>query len=232
MPVYLSVQTLQDAVERLAVCSTKKSLMDYLIFKRALILTREAQRQAGEPEGDEVVTGTKSDPFVQAINELTLRFAYPEELEGSIYPYFVPIAALRDQGNGYRVKSFPSNGSSDTVGGWQSRGSAPLLLVKGTSPKAYRFADRSVSDLRSFFVVRRAHEHFSGKRPTLIDTAVWWYRFQDLEERFGQDPNEDDLIHGLIEDLGLTEIEIEALFERATAEDIELPTEGINQEAP
>ena len=59
MPVYISEQTLRDAVERLGVCSAKPSLMDYLIFKRALILTKEAQRQAGEPEGDEIVTGTK-----------------------------------------------------------------------------------------------------------------------------------------------------------------------------
>jgi len=232
MAVYLSVQTLRDAVERLGVCSAKPSLGDYLIFKRALILTREAQREAGETESDEVVTGIKSTPFVQAINQLTLRSAGAEDLENSTNPYYVPFGSMRDQTHGYRSDKFPSNGSSDTVSRWQSRGSAPLVFVDRTSPKAYKFADRTVADLRTFFIVRNAQEHFSGERPALIDTAVWWYRFSDLEERFGQALDEDDLIRGLIDDLGLTGTEIEALFESPEPSLFELPMENVSQEEP
>ena len=44
--------------------------------------------------------------------------------------------------------------------------------------------------------------------------------------------DEDDLISGLIEDLDLTETEIEALFENTEPSLFENPMAGVGQEAP
>jgi hypothetical protein len=211
MPIYLAKQTLKEAVERLSRSSAQSSLGDYLIFKRALQIRRE---QSGSDAGQvtSVVTGLMSDHFVRAIRELALRLpidgSVNEELEN---PYFVPFGAAREKHRGYRGSKFPSNGSSDTVGRWQSRPNPPIVLVPDTSPKEFRFEPRDRDGLVNFFI-KGAKTGVSVNLPRLLDAAIWWFRFIDLEDRFGAQPTVEQLERAFMKDLGLTETEQMSLF--------------------
>jgi hypothetical protein len=127
MTSYLSPATIKRAVDRLGESRAQSVLLDYLIFKRSLLLTQAAGA------GDQVVTGTKSEHYVRAIDELS-RVADPAKSE---VPYFSPFGSRRDQGRGFKSKKYPSNGSSDTVSRWQSKPTRPIDYVQGTSPKRF-----------------------------------------------------------------------------------------------
>jgi hypothetical protein len=234
MPLYLSQQTLKEAIDRLSVCAAASRTADYLIFKRALKLAVDSARAAGLPEPTSVVTGTKAPAFVQAVADFTLRVP-PGNLEPSDVdnPYYMPFGSKRDDTLGYRTVKFPSNGSSDTIGRWQSRSGKPLTLVSDTKPKAYSFEPRTKTELENFFGVKGAAEHFSGEKPRLLDTAIWWFRFTDLQSRFGGEPTSEQLAQAFIEDLSLSDVEISALFlkkadvsaEQLTSRNVELREE-------
>src|SRR5690349_9333667 len=151
MPLYASEQSLKEAVDRLAISTGTSSLTDFLIFKRALKIAKDTARQAKISEPDAVITGMRSESFVKAIEEFTLTVppgsADPRSIEN---PYYLPFGSKRDQTLGYRTRKFPSNGSSDTVSRWQSRSAKPLVLVPGSSPKAYKFEQRSKKELEEF----------------------------------------------------------------------------------
>jgi hypothetical protein len=136
------------------------------------------------------VTGLRSQPFIRAIEELTRRLPAAAEHPGIIdNPYYVPFGSLRDTTYGYRKPKFPSNGPSDTVGRWQSRSPRrPLVQVLNKSPKEFAVEPRTKEALEDFFLVKSAQEHFSGEKPRLLDTALWWFRFTDLDERIGHQP--------------------------------------------
>jgi hypothetical protein len=52
-----------------------------------------------------------------------------------------------------------------------------------------------------------------GEIPALLDIAIWWYRFTDLEAYFGGgQPTPEQLCRGFIDDFQLTDVEISALF--------------------
>jgi hypothetical protein len=84
----------------------------------------------------------------------------------------------------------------------------------------YRFEPRSQRDLEAFFIIKGAKEHFSGEKPRLLDTAMWWFRFADVEARFSGEPTPEQLVQAFIEDLNLTDVEISALFEQVETGDI------------
>jgi hypothetical protein len=85
-------------------------------------------------------------------------------------------------------------------------------LVPGTSPKAFKVVSRSREELEDFFHAKSAPRNFSNERPGLLEISVWWFRRTDLAERFGGSPEPEALIAGFVEDLGLTTVELQALF--------------------
>lgn len=66
MAQYLSSETIRAAVERLSTCAANSTLTDFLIFRRALKNSSPATKAATQ-----VVTGTQSEPFRRAIEEMT-----------------------------------------------------------------------------------------------------------------------------------------------------------------
>jgi hypothetical protein len=96
----------------------------------------------------------------------------------------------------------------------------PLVLVENTRPAEYRFEPRSQRELEAFYIITGAQKDFSGEKPRLLDTAVWWFRFTDLEERFGNEPLPAQLVQAFIEDFDFTATEIAALFEPMGTENI------------
>lgn len=221
MDLYLSQQTLKAAVDRLSIASMQTSLADYLIFKRALQNVRTAARTYGNEEPTEVVTGIRSEPYVQAIEEMTLRLPRDAKNQKDVEnPYYLPFGSRRDTTLGYRTKKYPSNGSSDTATRWQSRAGKPLAQVPGSSPKAFQFESRTQAELESFFSIQNAADNFSGEKPRLLDTAIWWFRFTELNARFGKEPAAQELIDAMISDLGLNEVERQALFSDRVDDDL------------
>lgn len=213
MPVYLSSQTLKESVERLAISSTTSRLADYLIFKRALKNRKDDERLIEPSVATTVVTGTRSAHFVKAIQEFALRIPPGEVEQRSVSnPYYIPFGAKRDKANGYRSVKFPSNGPSVTVGGWQSGDIRPFKVVPGTSPKEFELTSCSSKELEAFFIIKSRQDNSSGEKPRLLDTAVWWFRFTDLEERFNGEPTAENLTEGFAAELDLNAVEIAACF--------------------
>ncbi len=215
MPIFVSARTLKDVIDRLSVAAVTASLADYLIFKRALQISRQQTNKERSKEPTSVVTGMKSAPFVQAIEEQTLRVPADTENNNVVENrYYVPFASKRDNTLGYRSQKYTSNGPSDTVSRWQSRTIKPLVLVADSKPKAYAVGKLSVEKLEAFFLVKGAQNNFSGEKPGLLDTAVWWLRFTNLEEIFGANPSDADLVKFFVDQFALTKTEIDALFKR------------------
>nr|WP_240974891.1 AAA family ATPase [Arthrobacter sp. SF27] len=62
------------------------------------------------------------------------------------------------------------------------------------------------------FTTSAAQQNFSGELPRLSDAATWWFRFTDLEPRFGSEPSFEKLTDGFKQDFGLTGLEATTLF--------------------
>ncbi len=200
-PSYLSAETLRDAVNHLGDSDAKATIADWLVFKRALVLTRQ-----DAPASLAVETGLENKPFQLAIAQVTGRFP-PGAPVGSGQPFFSPFAYRRDGKSGFKGTSYPSNGPSDTIGRWQSRAETPLQIVPGSKPKRYEFAPRTPSTLREFFLGKSASDP-----PTLLDVARWWFRFTDLTTRFGHDPTKKELGDQFLVEMGLSPEEAAAVF--------------------
>ena len=205
MATFLSVETIKDAVARLGQSRAQSALVDYLIFKRALLLTN---RTAG-PTVTQIKTGTRSTEFVTAIRQLT-GVADPSD---SSRPYFSPFGARRDTARGYKSQKYPSNGSSDTVSRWGSRPARPLEVVPGTSPKEFTLVERSSSELEGFLLIGGVPVNCSGYKPYLGDLAIWWLRDTNLAEDLDEEPGLEAFVDLTVTELGLSSTEIAGLFE-------------------
>lgn len=209
MSLYLDAETIESAIEELSNCSAAPTLTDYLVFKRALVIAQTSAVENDEPSPQVVVTGTTSTAFAAAVDEVAAT-ALPDM--GSTWrgqPYFSPFGAARDKGRGFKSKKYPSNGPSDTVGGWQSRPNRPLQIVEDTRPKQYQIVPKPARELADFFFPKSS----TGQRPSLVHFAYWWLRFTDVEARFGRDPTDEAMVAATVADFGLTQVEIDALFE-------------------
>jgi hypothetical protein len=198
MTSYLSPATIRAAVDRLGGSRGQSILIDYLVFKRALVI---------DSSTGTVVSGTKAVPYNQAIDELSA-VADPATSER---PYFLPPGARRDNGRGYRTKKYPSNGPSDTASRWQSKNDRPIELVDGTSPKEFRPVVRNASELASFFL--NAETPAAPDKPRLVDLAIWYHRTSDLDPLgVGPDQMPGTLIQETLAALGITDVEVDGLF--------------------
>lgn len=203
MTAYLSRETIKGAVERLGLSRGQSALTDYLVFKRALVLANESATNAPITS---VVTGTKSEPYVRAIEEL----ARVDDVDDR--PFFSPFGARRDTGRGYKSKKYPSNGPSDTVSRWAARPARPLELVPDTSPKEFAPIDRTADELEAFLLIEGTPANCSGEKPNLLDLAIWLHRDTPVEES-----NLEDGAAGLVAEtksaLGLGAAELDGLFD-------------------
>lgn len=217
MTSHLSPATIKAAVERLGDSRGQSILLDYLIFKRALLIAGQADGAAN------VVTGTKSAPYVTAIDELS-RVADPSESE---LPYFSPFGSRRDKGRGFKSKKYPSNGPSDTVARWQSRADRPIDFVPNTSPKAFVPVARSATELDGFLLVA-ARPGGPTDKPRLSDLAIWYHREADLEPlRSEGSITLAALAEATVAALGLDDVELSGLFDTTDPTDVELETESL-----
>lgn len=203
MSRFLPAALIKRAQVNLANSRGVPRLTDYLVFKRALVL-------AGGPTS-QVQSGTRSIEYQRSLSEWTL-----SGRDDDATKYFNPLESTFVSTGGYRGKRYSSNGPDNTWGGWQSAlDPTPVVHVRGSAnPKYFEFADIPAPDLERHFLIARAADE-STKRPRLIDLAIWWLRNRDLEP-LGIDEASDpqELVDVLVEEVGLTAKEIDALFDQ------------------
>jgi hypothetical protein len=196
LPRFISANRLKEAVARLRDSAARPRLVEYLILKRAM-------RLGGS---DKVSLSQRNTHFMQAIKEMASCSSAESEAAWHGSPFFVVFGTVREAEQGYRSAKYVSNGTADTVGGWLSTGGGIVELV-GTRPRVVKFGPGySASKLTEFFLA-------DGARPRLDDAACWWFRFTNLEERFGDSTTISQLKAAFCSDLGLGQEEIAALFE-------------------
>lgn len=215
MTSYLSPATIKAAVDNLGKSRAQTSLLDFLIFKRALLITTDGEAPAT------VTTGTKSPPYVAAVDELSgVAAAADSELA-----YFLPFGARRDPGRGYRSKKYPSNGPSDTASRWQSRPAHPVELIPDTKPKEFAPVARTADELEAFLLVTERAPDAVGK-PRLVDLAVWYHRRTDVDAITSEGVLDvEALVAQTVDALGLTDAEIAGLFDATELAEASLSAE-------
>lgn len=177
-------------------------LTDYLIFKRALVLSGGANSH--------VAGGTRSEPYQDALAQWTLSGRAEDAAK-----YVNPFESVQAKTGGYRGKKYASNGPDNTWSGWQSGlDPTPVVHVKGTAnPKEYSFDEIPAADLESQFLSAETAGD-TAKRPRLIDLAIWWFRSRDLEALdISEDAEPQALVDALLAEAGLTTREISTLFD-------------------
>lgn len=207
MPLFLAAGTIREAIARLGNSRALPALSDYLVFKRAIVLQRGDDSLA---DPTQVITGSKSKSFMQAVTEVAAWApGVTRAQEGS--PYFKTFGASRDnKGNGYVSHRYWSNGPSDTINSWQARSTPPIERVPDRSPMTFKFPEPNAEALTRDLLLKA-----DLPLPRLVDAAIWWFRFSDLEDRLGTgEPDEAALAHAFVDDLGLTAVELNTLFDR------------------
>lgn len=205
MALYLPPDLIKQAVDRLGASRAQPKLLDYLIFRRALI------NSGGQ--GAQVVTGMTSPPFQQAIRE----WARVRPDTGPAPHFFNPFGSARANDNGFRSDKYPSNGPSDTASGWAtSLASPPFVAVPGSSPRAFTFVAIPGTELEKAFLRAEVTDPDKNKKPRLADSAIWWLRTRDLESLGLTDQTElSELVATLRSEVGLSSVEESALFDPA-----------------
>jgi hypothetical protein len=202
VPLYLPSTLIKAAQRNLSTSRAMPRLTDYLVFKRALVLS-------GGPTA-QVISGTRSAPYQDALSQWTL-----SGLDDDLTKYFNPFESPLVKTGGFRGIKYASNGPDNTWGGWQSAlDPTPVVYVRGTSnPKEFAFAEILAADLERHFLIAESADD-TTKLPRLIDLAVWWLRDRDLEV-LGIDESADPhtLIDTVVAEVGLTPTEIGALFD-------------------
>lgn len=198
MALYPSASRLRDAVDRLSASKAKPVMSDYLACLRALKLAAD-----GTPPEQAILVGQTDEPFQRGITDVAA-VAQPGNADGWEGQ---PFLFVFDHKNHYRKESHRSNGTADTVAGWQSKPDSPMEF--SGSPR--RMAHRPGIPVDG--VTERVLKKTGGDpMPRGDDLAVWWHRYTDLDARFGGQPSVEQLIQTTKDDLGIDQAVWAALF--------------------
>ena len=203
MAVFVSAERLRGAVERLASSRATQRLVDFLILKRAM----------RRGDADSVRLSMKDDVFTGSIDDL-MRCAPPDRQDWQGQPLINVFGTGRHGDKGYRSQKYYSNGTAVTVPRWS------MMEIVSEGPRVVQLNPSYQDGLEDFLLVGSG-----GPKPQLADAAIWYFRFQDLQDRFGSTPTDEQLVEGFVQDLGLTEEEVSVLFE-ANGDD-EAPAEVV-----
>lgn len=191
MAVYVSAGRLRAAVERLAASRAHQRLVDFLILKRAM--------RRGESET--VRLSTRDEVFTTSIDDL-MKCSPPDREDWPGQPLINVFGTGRHGDKGYRSQKYYSNGTAVTVPRW------PMVEIVAEGPRVVRLSASYGEGLADFLLVGSG-----GAKPGLGDAALWYFRFEDLEGRFGSNPTDQQLVEGFVQGMGLTDAELAALFE-------------------
>ncbi len=199
MPRFLSPQTIFDSSQRLILSKARSGFVDFLVLKRAL------QRA----EQSEISFSSRDPDFTGAMKDLAATFPQSEqhEIPATFKPFvkvFGTAGAVK-----YMTRKWTTNGPADTLAGpkWSS-----AVQIVGTNPRRGGLKLDYVPRLSGLILKT------NGDLPSILDSAVWYYRATNLEDAYGDVADttslRDRLCEGFVSALGLTEEELVVLFDR------------------
>lgn len=198
MSKFFTVAEVRDAVIRLKASSARTRLGDYLVGLRTLRLSSK----------DEVGVAQGVPEYARALDELCR--CVPEGVESKYrgFPYYNAFGGQAS----FRSPKYASNGPGNTMHNW-SGADSPIILNADAKPKAIRRKPAHTAARYQAFLLQGPHAE--ARRPRLIDAAVWFFRSSDVERSDGSAPTREQLEEDFIDAMGLTPVEVSALFRRA-----------------
>lgn len=222
MPRYLSAARMTRAVRSLGASNAQKRLCEYLIVKRVAVINAATvarfkqdghDKSAPIPKNEGYVTlSTQNRDLVRAIDDLMRWNVGDSQLsEDTETPFLNVFGTAEHEDRGYRSLKYLSNGVSDTIANWKKY----IEFAEDAKPREFRVREVSPALLSSFMLKAK------GKRPRLEDAAAWYFRGRDIEPLVKPTyaATMDALVAELMRDVGLSEAEADALFDRTISEE-------------
>jgi hypothetical protein len=203
MSLYISADRLKRALNKLACSRVKQGrLFDFLIVKRTL-----------EIKGANTVAITTSEPaYVSALEEIgSIRDATGEYVNEK-FPY-LNFFATEEARSGYRSPKYKSNGTNTTIAGdqWQRH----VIQFDDEKPRKMSFAPGYEGHLAELLLTNNPKDEL----PNLTETAIWYFRGQDLDAVVGKETDAKKRLQLLTNEFakrtGLTPAEITAVFDES-----------------
>lgn len=193
--MYVSADSLEEAVARLRVSAARPALCDFFIVKHAMT------------QGDGSVTLSLTDEtYMSSVRALTAVYTAPGE--EPLPPFFNPFGTAREARRGWRTEKYPSNGPPDTVNGpaWKR-----VIDVVAERPRRVRFLSGYVGELPAVL------SNLDGEPPSIEDCATWYHRDRDVDPLMGGDDLRPSaaLLEAFVAETGLSALEREAIFGQA-----------------
>lgn len=214
MARFINPEVLSVAIDRLLESRSSRSMLNFLIFKRAISLANSAI----------VSFSARSDSYlVKAVEDLAACSPNSTKLPHQLHkkPY---INVFDSSGSPwlYLGSNWRTNGTGPALSGAVWRG---VIDIVSERPRKGQLAEGYTQKLAS--VVMKA----GTKLPGLTDAAIWYHRATDVQAQFGDVTDSAELDERLrasfIEALGLTNEEIALLFDVDAKPLAELPLSQI-----
>jgi energy-coupling factor transporter ATP-binding protein EcfA2 len=200
MPVYLTAERIQAALNRLASSRAKAALFDFLIVKRTFAIKAS--------QGIAIVE--REPAFIQALDELgACGLVNGRPVKGDDAYYINPFATREKGKQGYRRKRYRSNGTNSTIGGgpW-----ATVISLSNEEPRKASLAAGYEDNLAALLLKGGD----AGEEPSVVETAIWYFRSTDIEGLTDATKSTEERLQQLAEEfeqrVGLTAGEINRLF--------------------
>jgi hypothetical protein len=199
MPKYFVAARVKSAVDALSDTKAKAALLDFLIVKRTIAIK-------GKPQ---VAITQGENAYLQATRELAGAWNKPV-IEVSAEREIFNVFASHDAKHGYRNGRYISNGTGTTIGGnpWKA-----VIEFSSDSPRQVSFKSGYESKLAPLLLKAAA----SQGKPSLLETAVWYFRRTDLDSIVGAVSDPDELAKcirdAFVAECDLNSSEVVALFD-------------------
>jgi hypothetical protein len=213
LPKYLTAERIKRAIEALSDTRAKATLLDFLIVKRTLVIKNKLK----------VAITTGEPAYLQATKELAGVLDKPKIDIGADKEIFNVFASL-DTKQGYRSGKYISNGTGTTIGGnpWQT-----VIELSTDKPRQVSFRKGYEPHLADLLLKEASSK---TKKPSLGETAIWNYRFADVDPILGAeaDPRKrgKKIEQRFISDYGLSPTEVSELFEKSDTRIINSDLDG------
>lgn len=188
MAQFIHSELIKVAVGRLSESRASKSMLNFLVFKRASARAHESV--VSFSNSNENLGNAVDDLASCALNGVSLPL-------GSQDKPFVNVFGPSDSAWRYRNAGWRTNGTGPALSGAIWRGIVDIVSEK---PRSGKLSPSYIQKLPGVLLKN------GTKLPTLTDAAIWYHRADDLEARFGKLADtkqlEEQLRKSFVEQLG------------------------------
>lgn len=210
MGTFLNADTIKIAVRRLGDSLAQTGIHDFLVLKRASVLSKSPK----------VILSERNKHFMQAIEELTsCNEPLGAVLDSTWHlpPYINVFGTAKHSKGPFRSAKFTSNGPADTVS--KSRPWQALVEVHDERPRSVTFLGDYLTHAKSVLLKAQSP---SNELPRLTDAAIWFFRATDIST-LAASKDRKGLLSSLVHEFGsalhLTKEEMALFFVDADAVD-------------